>query len=107
MKILLAVRFALLFLAAGEVLAVPTRPPQAWFQCVQDADCVHLNYSCAGAVVNMAYAKRADEYYALENARSNCTNAGQKAVNERSHKTYCEASICKYRGHKPVLRGFS
>ena len=102
---------------AGPVFgAEPPGPVKEWFRCEADSDCVHIQYTCAGAAVNRAFAKPADEYFALENARTECVGPDWRERHkgtlpsdraEVPYKVYCEARQCKVQGISPKKPGFS
>lgn len=67
-----------------------------------------IDYSCAGQVVNKAFAKVAREYYQLENARSECNRlAPTDAQKKITYKVFCEKQICRKTGINPKGPGFS
>ncbi len=89
-------------------LAGSEKPADKWFQCVANTDCVHIEYACAQGVVNKAFAKDANDYFALENARRNCVRPADDAhKNKEPYKVYCEINRCKVKGVNPKPPGFS
>lgn len=105
MKVLSVLTVALF---ASTAHAEPAQPTTAWFQCVRDADCIHIQYTCSEGVVNKGFAKIANEHYALENARRNCTAKpfDEKAA-KQPYRLFCERQVCRASGINPKPPGFS
>jgi hypothetical protein len=99
---------SIIFLIASTVIADELNPNDSWFQCQKDNECIHINYYCAGGVVNKTFAKIAKDYYELENARSNCTQRKPTEAQKKiPYKVFCEKKKCATQGVNPKELGFS
>ncbi len=76
------------------------KPSPEWFACTQDSDCVDIHYSCAGATVNKSFAQKANEFYKLENARTECTSP-QPPANAPPFRVFCKDNVCGSEGINP------
>lgn len=77
------------------------QPSPEWFSCTQDSDCVDISYPCAGATVNKSFAQKANEFYKLENARTNCMSTPDTGKSTVPFRTFCKANICGSEGVNP------
>ena len=83
-------------------------PPNEWFQCKVDSDCIEIEFYCAGGIVNIAFAKEAQKYYANLNARSKCFNPPLTESEKKiPYKVFCEKKKCQVQGKNPKGPGFS
>ena len=88
---------------AGDV-----KPTNDWFKCDSDKDCIEIEYTCAGGVVNVSFAKQAAEFYQLENARKNCVRPKPTDAQKKiPFKVFCEMKKCRVQGINPKGPGFS
>lgn len=88
-------------------LANSSEEKPEWFTCQADSDCVDINYTCAGAVVNKKFLEDATKYYQHKNAITNCeTSSSGNKSKPVPFKVFCEKATCKKQGKNPKL-GFS
>ena len=78
-----------------------------WFVCSKDSDCVDINYSCAGAVVNRKFAEEANSHYRYINSVSECfMKPTEKNPKTPPFKVFCKQKKCQKQGMNPKI-GFS
>ena len=98
----------ILFILVSTSFAEEIRPNDSWFNCKSSADCVDIDYDCAGGVVNKSFVKAAKEYYQLMNARANCIRVQPSEAEKKiPYKIFCEKNKCGKQGINPKTPGFS
>ncbi len=80
-----------------------------WFTCEADKDCVDINYSCAGAVVNKTYLEEANKHYRYINSVTECyvkPPSKDQKTEPVPFKIFCKEKKCQKQGVNPK-QGFS
>ncbi len=96
----------LLYVSTG--ITSELKPTDLWFSCHKDSDCIHIDYNCAGAVVNKDFERIANEYYKTENSRLNCERKEPSPAELKvPYKILCLENKCSIQGIKRKRPGFS
>lgn len=88
---------------AGQVANAGLQPSEEWFRCAKSTDCVHIDFECAGGVVNKAFEKAAEEYYRNQSDISTCMRMKPSDAELKvPYRVLCVKHKCVHYGVKKI-----
>lgn len=84
---------AFIFLSGG-LHAETHEPSPQWFKCTADADCINLEFDCAGGVINKKFMEAASAYYRQQAMVMNCA-AAAKDESAPALRAVCTRGKCE------------